>query len=112
MTVFLIVVIVVPQVDSLTLRFFVMPLYLGFKVRVLAGFAVLVTFNSVLMVTALVAKLPSLLLGNLSVLIILSVGVAVVMTGGGMQIARNSCSCSLDWRGQTSGTCRLCLINY
>lgn len=82
MVVLLVVVVVVPQVNSLALRLLVVPLNLGLEVRMLAGLSVLVARDGVLVVAAFVAKLPGLLLRDRSVLVVFAVGVTVMMASG------------------------------
>lgn len=83
MVVFLVMVVVVPQLDALAFRFGVMPLDFGLEMRMLSGLAVLVSRNGVLVIAALVAELPSLLLGHSSVLVVFAmVRVAMVVAGG------------------------------
>lgn len=87
MIVLFVVVVVIPQVDSLALALRIMPLDLGLEVRVLSGLAVLVARYGVLMITSLVTKFPCLLLGYGTVLVVFTIGMAMVMSGCRVKIA-------------------------
>lgn len=87
MIMFLVVVVVVPEVDSLALRLLIMPLNLRFEMRVLTSLAVFVARDGVLVVAALVAELPRLLLGDGTVLIIFTMSMTMVVPSSHIQVA-------------------------
>jgi len=81
--VFLVVVVIVPQMDSFALRFAIVPLNLGLEVRMLASLTMLVSRDGVLVISSLIAKLPSLLLGHSTVLIVFPMRMVPMMVTGG-----------------------------
>lgn len=83
---FLVMVVVIPQVNSLALAFLVVPLNLGLEVWVLACLAVLVARYGVLVVASFVAILPGLLFGHSTVFVVFAVSMAVVMASCRAQI--------------------------
>lgn len=77
--VFLVMVVVIPQVYSFTLRFLVMPLHFCLEMRMLTGFSVFMSLNSVFVVSALITKLPCLLFRHFTIFIILTMSMSMVV---------------------------------